>query len=291
MIQSMTGYGRAHREGESGGVTVEMKSVNNRFLKVSVRLPESWEPLGSAIENVVKEKASRGTVYVNVRKQGAFAGAKELIIHRAAIEECRRQLAEIEGGDEVTLGELLSLPGMVGVADEGAGGMDEVWKEVEAVVREALDEMIRMRRREGEHLKGVLLRETQGLREMVNGIRERAPEMVKSYRDRLTARVKELLEGSAASLSAPDLAREVAIFAERSDIREEIDRMDSHLAQLAALLEKDEPVGRPLEFLIQEMFREANTMGSKAADVELGTLVLDAKAAVDRLKEQVMNVE
>jgi uncharacterized protein (TIGR00255 family) len=191
----------------------------------------------------------------------------------------------------VTLAQLLSLPGMVGAADEAGAGMDEVGKDVEGVVREALDEMIRMRRREGEHLKGVLLRETRGLREMMDGIRRRAPDMVKSYRDRLAARVKELLEGSQANLAPSDLAREIAIFAERSDIREEIDRMDSHLAQLATLLEKDEPVGRPLEFLIQEMFREANTMSSKAADVELGSLVLDAKGAVDRLKEQVMNVE
>jgi uncharacterized protein (TIGR00255 family) len=291
MIQSMTGYGRAHREDASGGLTVEIRSVNNRFLKVSVRLPEAWDRLTPGIENVVKDKVSRGTVYVNLRKQGAFAGAKEFLINRAAVEECRRQLAQIEGGEEVTLAQLLLLPGMVGAADEAASGIDEIWKSVEGVVREALDEMMRMRRREGEHLKGVLLRETQALCQMMKGIRARAPEMVKSYRDRLAARVRELLQGSDVNLAESDLAREVAMFAERSDIREEIDRMDSHLAQVAGLLETDEPAGRQLEFLIQEMFRETNTMGSKAADVELASLVLDAKAAVDRLKEQVMNVE
>jgi uncharacterized protein (TIGR00255 family) len=291
MIQSMTGYGRAHREGDGGSLTVEMRSVNNRFLKVSVRGPEVWDRLTPGIENLVKEKVSRGSVFVNLRKQGTFAGTRQFLINREAVEECRRQLAEIEGGKEVPLAQLLLLPGMVGAADEADAGIDEVWKNVAGIVREALDEMIRMRRCEGEHLKGVLLRETEGLREMVNGIRKRAPEMVKSYRERLGARIRELLQDSEVNLSQADLAREIAIFAERSDIREEIDRMDSHLEQLAALLKGDEPVGRRLEFLVQEMFRETNTMSSKAADVELASLVLDAKAAVDRLKEQVMNVE
>jgi len=291
MIQSMTGYGRAHREQTSGRVTVEMRSVNHRFLKISVRGPEVWDRLTPAIENVVKEKVSRGSVYVNLRKQGTFAGVREFLVNREAVEECRRQLAQIEGGKEVPLAQLLLLPGMVGAADETEAELDEVWKNVEGIVREARDEMIRMRQNEGKHLREVLLRELQGLRKMVDEIGVRAPDMVKSYRERLSARVQELLQGSDVRFSQEDLTRELAIFAERSDIREEIDRMDSHLKQLRVLLDAEGPAGRRLEFLVQEMFRETNTMSSKAADVELASLILDAKAAVDRLKEQVMNVE
>jgi len=129
------------------------------------------------------------------------------------------------------------------------------------------------------------------LRKLVAQIRNGAPDMVSAYRDRLTSRVEELLRDVSVNVSETDLARELAVFAERSDIREEVDRMTSHLKQFETLLDADGPVGRRLEFLVQEMFRETNTMGSKVADVELARTVLDAKTEVDRLKEQVMNVE
>lgn len=291
MIRSMTGYGRAHLEGEGCAVTVEVRSGNHRFLKVSVRAPEVWERLARDIEGVVREKVARGSVLVNVRKLGTLAGAREFLVNRQAIEEYRRQLAEVEGGKEVRLAELLSLPGTVGTVDETDAELDEVWKSVSGLVNEALDAMVAMRRQEGEHLGEVLLDVAGKLGKLVEEICTGTPDMVAHYRDRLEGRINELLEGKGVSVAQADLARELAIFAERSDVREEVDRMASHLKQFAALLDGDAPVGRRLEFLVQEMLRETNTMGAKVADVELAKTVLDAKVEVDRLKEQVMNVE
>jgi uncharacterized protein (TIGR00255 family) len=148
-----------------------------------------------------------------------------------------------------------------------------------------------MRRREGEHLRDALLRIVERMQAQVAEIRTGAPDLVAHYRDRLLARIEELLRGSDVKVDESDLARELAVFAERSDIAEEIERLDSHFKQFVSLLDTDGSVGRKLEFLVQEMFREANTMGSKTADVDLARTVLDLKAEIDRLKEQVMNVE
>jgi len=287
----MTGYGRAHLEREGCAVTVEIRSGNHRFLKVSVHAPEVWERLTRDIEGLVRENVARGSVLVNVRKLGTLAGAREFLVNRQAIEEYRRQLAGVEGAQEVSLGELLSLPGTVGSVDETDAELDEVWKDVSGLVNQAVDAMTTMRRREGEHLREVLSGVVGKLGELVEEIRGGAADMVAHYRDRLETRVNELLEGKKLSVARTDLARELAIFAERSDIREELDRMVSHLKQFASLLDGDAPVGRRLEFLVQEMLRETNTMGAKVADVELAKTVLDAKVEVDRLKEQVMNVE
>lgn len=291
MILSMTGYGRVHYEGEDCAVTVEVRSVNGRFLKVSVRAPEVWERLIRDIEALVKGTVSRGSVFATVRKLGSFAGAREFLINRQAIEEYRRQLAEVEGGKEVTLAELLALPGTVGTADETDADLDEVWKTVSGLVRKALDEMIAMRTREGEHLREVFLAIVERLHQLLADVRRAAPEVVANYRTRLETRVRELLKGTEVTLSDDSFTRELAIFAERSDIREETDRMESHLKQFASLMDGDGPVGRRLEFLAQEMLRETNTMVSKVAEVALSKVVLDMKVEVDRLKEQVMNVE
>ena len=291
MILSMTGYGRAHLEGDGFALTVEIRSVNNRFLKVSTRMPEAWEQLAGAIEGVIKERVSRGSVTVTVRKAGSLAGTREFVVNREAVEEYRRQLASLEGGRDLPLAVILGLPGVVGAADESDAELDEVWRRIAATVRQACDALGEMRRREGEHLRGALLTITGAIRGLTAEIRRRAPDMVARYRDRLAARVKELLRDGDVNVSDADLARELAIYAERSDIREEIDRMESHLKQFETLMDSDKPAGRQLEFLVQEMFREMNTMGSKAADADLAQVVLDAKAEVDRLKEQVMNVE
>jgi uncharacterized protein (TIGR00255 family) len=254
-------------------------------------MPEAWEQLTGRIEGVVKERVSRGSVMVTVRKSGSFAGTREFVVSREAVEEYRRQLASIEGGNELPLSEILRLPGVVGTADESDAELGEVWGHIADTVRKASESLSEMRRREGENLRGALRTITTSIRALTDEIRRRAPEMVARYRDRLAARVKELLRDGGVKVSDADLARELAIYAERSDIREEIDRMESHLKQFDVLMDSDKPAGRQLEFLVQEMFREMNTMGSKSADAELAKVVLDAKAEVDRLKEQVMNVE
>lgn len=292
MILSMTGYGRAHTEGEGYALTIEMRSVNNRFVKVSTRMPDAWEQLTGKIETVVKEKISRGSVMVTIRKAGSLAGAREYVINKEAVEEYRRQIKDIgPWGMDIPLAEILKLPGVIGSADEGDSDLDAVWARIESTMRQAAEALLVMRAREGENLRAALKAVTSHLAELTAEVRRRAPDMVARYRDRLAARVKELLRDGDVAVSPSDLARELAIYAERSDIREEIDRMESHLKQFDALMDSDKPAGRQLEFLVQEMFREMNTMGSKCADADLAKVVLDGKAEVDRLKEQVMNVE
>ena len=291
MIRSMTGYGRAQRVSDDCSITVEMRSVNNRFLKMSVRSSDVWERLSSRVESLVKEQVFRGTLYVNMRKKGAANGSKNYRVNVEMIQEYRKQLGNLKGANEIGLKDLLLLPGAVSTSEEEEVELEEEWNNLSGLVAEALAELVEMRKREGEHLRTVLLEVVERLREFAAKIRADAPGMVKDYRDRLVARVGQLLDGTDVSVSDADLARELAVFAERSDILEELDRMDSHIKQFIGLLDTDGSVGRKLEFIVQEMFREANTMGSKVADVELAKVVLEAKTEVDRLKEQVLNVE
>ena len=287
----MTGYGRAHIEGEDFALTAEVRSVNNRFFKISVRLPELWQPLAPQVETLVKEELSRGSIQVRLHKRGVVGRSGEYVVNGKAIEEYRRQLAQVEGGNKITLAEILQLPGSVGAMDESESELEEDWKTLKGVIVEALKQLRQMRIREGENLREVLLGGVEKLRGMMSHLEEGIPAVIEDYRTRLRERIEELLGGSKVTVSDEDLARELAIYAERSDVREEIDRMHSHLAQFTELMEAEEPVGRRLEFIVQEMFRETNTMGSKIGDAGMGQVVLDAKCEVDRLKEQVMNVE
>ena len=291
MIRSMTGYGRAHTEGENFTLTTEVRSVNNRFLKMSVRLPELWQALAPKVEGLIKEQLTRGSVQVRLHKRGTVGGTGDFLVSRKAVEEYRRQLAEIDGGEKVTIAQILQLPGAVGEADESTDELEDDWKVLKGLISEALGQLGDMRTREGAHLGEVLLAGVENVRELTGELEKGIPSVVEDYRNRLRERVEELLRDSKIKVSDGDLARELAVYAERSDIREEIDRMHSHLKQFAEMMESDDPVGRRLEFIVQEMFREANTMGSKVGDVGLSQLVLDVKCEVDRLKEQVMNVE
>ncbi|MBN1553912.1 MAG: YicC family protein [Phycisphaerae bacterium] len=293
MLKSMTGFGTASGQVEGVEYSVEIRSVNNRYAKISLRLPESIQSLESRIEQAVRAKVSRGSVSLAVRMklpedQAAYR------VNAAALASYLDQLRilEIDANPmfRVDLSELLQLPGVCEpppleeIAQKTSEGLL-------ALIDLAIDGLIDMRRREGEALAADLLANAEKIQTELKGIAVRAGDVVKLYHEKLAARVEELTSRAKIHIDEETLAREVAIFAERSDIAEELSRLGTHVAEFRGLCETEESVGRKLDFMSQEMLREANTIASKGSDAEIARAVVDIKTAIDRIKEQAANVE
>ena len=290
MIRSMTGYGAAERLTETVRVAVEIRAVNNKFLKVTVRRPEGLGSAEAAIERQVRDRISRGTVTVNltIEPRGAAARAP---INTEVLAAYRRDLEGMAGGAAVTLEALLGLPGVIGSQEVRLTEIENLGAEVEAAVAEALRRLDAMRETEGQATARDMETTLVDLERGVAAIEPRGAEVVEAYRDRLRDRVAALLDGMEVPANDAMLVREVAFFAERSDVNEELSRLASHVSQFRALFEEAGPVGRKLEFLTQEMVREVNTLGSKSSDLDISRQVVDMKAKVDRLREQTQNIE
>lgn len=294
MIRSMTGFGVATAEARGRHYSVEVRSVNNRFFKAAVRVPPELLPLEAELESALGRRTQRGSVTLTVRLSLSDGAANEVNVDtaRTLVERLLHALPpEIASRTTVDLATLLTLPGVTGIdADRVAAEARPI---VLRLVDEAAERMLSMRAREGESLRGQLLLFAGCMRERLALVRDRAPEVVRQYQERLRQRMAALLAELGASVRGEDLVREVAIFAERSDIAEEIVRLDGHLDQLDRILSlaNGEPVGRTLDFLAQEMLREANTIASKSADGEIARLIVEIKTSIDRLKEQAANAE
>jgi len=293
MLQSMTGYGSASDRIEGVELTVEIRAVNNRFLKPTVRLPEHLSGLETEIEQLVRRKLSRGTVSVSVQMKVPDEQAAGNI-NTAALNHYIEQLRLI-GVDanpmlRIDLGAMLMLPGIVEppLLEELAGKLHEG---LTKLVLAALDALTSMRIEEGKAVRADLESHCAAITEMLGSVVRRAPDVVKDYHERLAARVEELTLAGNLKIDEESLAREVAVFAERCDIAEEVARLRGHVEQFSQALTADESVGRKLDFIAQEMLREANTIASKANDVEIVRTVVEIKTAIDRIKEQVQNVE
>lgn len=295
MIRSMTGFGGAAREESGRRFSVEIRSVNARYFKVQVRLPDELAALEADLERLLSHRLSRGSVSVTVKFSDRSADAAAAV-NVAAVARYIEQLMALPGAGDpafrIDAATLLTLPGAL---DEATGGdlLEEARPIIETLVIDAADEMIAMREREGEALHADLLSHVTEIGRNLAEVAERAPVVVELFQARLRQRMDSLLKESGVSARDEDLLREVAVFAERSDIAEEINRLGGHLVQFRDLLAADgsKPVGRTMDFLAQEMLREANTIGSKCLDVEVGRRIVEVKGAIDRLKEQVQNVE
>ena len=295
MIRSMTGYGAAEQVTETVRVAVEIRAVNNKFLKVTVRRPDGLGSAEAAIERQVRYRISRGTVTVNLTLEPRGAAARAPI-NTEVLAAYRRDLARLAaetggGGGEVPLEALLGLPGVFGSDEVRLTEIENLGAEVEAAVAEALRRLDAMRETEGQATARDMETTLVDLERGVAAIEPRASEVVEAYRDRLQERVSALLDGMEVPADDAMLVREVAFFAERSDVNEELSRLKSHVSQFRALFEEAGPVGRKLEFLTQEMVREVNTLGSKSSDLDISRQVVDMKAKVDRLREQTQNIE
>lgn len=293
MLMSMTGYGNARTETPDLSVAVEVRSVNNRYLKVLTRTPDFLSALEPEIEGAVRKRLSRGavTVMVHCRRLGRLARPpvnRELMAGYAA--ELREMADELNLDENLRVADLVGLPGVL-EEDEGAGDVAPMRGPVLETLSAAMDDFETFRRTEGEALEADLRKHVAVIREHLRVITDLAPTVVEEYRDRLLDRISVLLKSSPVELAAETLMTEVSVFAERSDVSEELARLDSHLGQFDDLLDVAEPSGRKLEFVAQEMLREANTTGSKSGHPEIGRRTVEIKAAIDRIKEQVQNCE
>jgi uncharacterized protein (TIGR00255 family) len=291
MIRSMTGFGAGRGSVNGEEVDVEVRSVNHKYCEVKVRLPRELGALEQEVIRAVKERLARGGVDVAVRRSQA-GGLVAPRVDVGLAESYARAFAEVQAR--------LGLPGSVTLADviaaEGVVRLDERPIDVEMVgealrraVAAALAHLVAMRAREGEALARDLATRLDELERLVARVAELAPQSVEQYRTRLAERVAELARGM--PVDAARLAQEVAIFADRTDVAEEITRLRSHLAQVRSLLAVTEPAGRKLDFLVQEMHREVNTIGSKSQNAEVASVVVALKAEIERMREQVQNVE
>lgn len=294
MILSMTGYGRAELDGDTFTLIAEIRSVNSRYLNIKQRLPEAMTPLEMRLNDLLRSRLSRGTISLTIKAQpvaGALAPPVAHDVLKGYLDEIAKVKEELNIGGDVSMDTLLSLPGVVlGPADAPVDA-EAVWPQVEQAVSQALAALIDMRGAEGRNTEAVLRELCEGIHAKLATISESAPLVVKRYQQRLNERVQTLLAGAGIELANEDLLKEVTMFAERSDIAEELARLQSHLQQFVEILESKKPAGRKLSFIAQEMHREANTIGAKASDVDIARDVLDVKTAIDRIREQVENIE
>ncbi|MBK9127318.1 MAG: YicC family protein [Phycisphaerales bacterium] len=293
MLHSMTGFGEARLEEGGLAYQVELRSVNNRYFKGTVYLPEDFGFLEAEVERWLRERLTRGSVTLRatVRAMGAQAAPK---INVPALRAYLGQLQAALGADQrptIDLAALLELPGVCEPSDLSDTARAHKQAILEKLTREALDRLVTMRAAEGQTIERDLREQCRRIRAALDVIRGRCELVVAEYRDRLLSRVQQLIAGSGIQLAEQDVLKEVSIYAERSDISEELTRLDAHLEQFSAATAGDEPPGRKLEFIAQEMLREANTMGSKTGDPEISRQIVEIKSAVDRIKEQVQNAE
>lgn len=298
MVRSMTGFGEASEQVEGVFYSVELRSLNNRFFKATIRLPELIAALEAELEAQLRRRLRRGSVTLTVTMHDAGAVAAHRIneaalsVYLKYLENLYRRFSQSGQASTIDLTALLALPGVLESADES-----EILRKARPVVTrlvdQAADKLLAMRAVEGQALAAELLRQRDVIASKLQSIRQRAPVVVEEYHQRLRQRVNELLRRAELAVNQVDLIREIAVFAERSDINEEISRLATHLEQMQQLLERGshEPIGRTLEFLAQEMLREANTLASKSNDALISRDVVEVKSAIDRIKEQAANIE
>lgn len=294
MLLSMTGFGEARAMVEGLHLSAEMRSVNNRHFKLTFRSPDLLARMEADIERILRETISRGTVslFLRVDRNAETTAAR---LNSAVLQGYWDQIVNVSrdcGAPEPTsITSLLSLPGVIEDGRWSDGDLAKIVPAVEQLVRTTLDHFQRFRVQEGAAMAADLQKQLTVIVGEVNRIAVLAPQVVSEYRDRLFLRVQEVLQKADVALTPGDLLREVALFTDRSDISEEIVRLRSHIEQFQQLLKSSTSQGRKLEFLCQELFREANTIGSKSNHVGVAHAAVEIKTAIERMREVVQNVE
>ena len=292
MIKSMTGFGCGEISNEKVKINVEMKSVNHRYCEIVLRMPRSLNVLEERIKKVIQKKIARGRVEVYIKME--LCGENRALVRAdgelaasyiKALNELNRKL-QLPG--EFKVSKLLQLPGVFNL-EEPEEDVEGWWPFLETTLNNALDGLMEMRIKEGKQLSDDVMARAGRISEMVVQIEQRSPVVVEEYRERLKQRLKDILEQGI--VDPARLEGEVIIFAERSNIAEEIVRLDSHLAQLAGCLNSDASVGRKMDFLLQEMNREINTIASKASDLTINRLAVEVKSELEKIREQIQNME
>jgi uncharacterized protein (TIGR00255 family) len=293
MIISMTGFGDAAAERDGVHYAVEIRSLNNRYFKSVIKLPDNVSGLEPELETILRANLGRGSItyILKMRLDSADAAYH---INTQALKSYLEQLQSVKGIDRLVTIDLASLVQLPGVCQEPRDDTDEIARHgpsVRDLTSKAIEKLNGMRAREGKSLFDELMRHTQVISANLAEIEKRAPAVVEDYHRRLSQRVNQLLSKAELKVSEPDLIKEVAVFAERADVAEEIQRLGHHLKSFEEACRKDEHAGRKLDFITQEMLREANTIASKANDAAIARHIVEIKGAIDRVKEQVQNVE
>jgi len=291
MILSMTGYGEVQHSDNSVSYVLELRSLNSRYFKVSIKLPEHLSIFESEVEKLLRAKLSRGSVFYHLRVRDTSAEAAQEINQAALKSYLDQILAVADGNTQIDLASLLELPGVCQPPALSETQRNHQWSVIEQITERALDHMIDMRRAEGRSLCNDLISQCTQIREHLVEVAQRAPTVLQEFNAKLVQRANALIAEAKLELKLDDVRREVAIYAERCDINEEIARLGSHLDQFEQLCQTGERAGRKLDFLAQELLREANTIASKSNDSTIAQHIVEIKGSIDRLKEQVQNVE
>jgi len=291
VLLSMTGFGEARRQDDRWTITVELRTVNNRHLKLNAKISDPYGALESDLERLVRETIRRGTVQASLRVERPKR-AEDYRLNRVALASYKEQMQEITGrGVTIDMAALLSLPGVVEERRAATENPHEDWPALAEVVAEALGKLQGTRLEEGRAMGQELLTLGRAIADRLEGIAARGPDVVAAYGKRITDRVQALVQAQGVSVEPEHLIREVAIFAERADIAEEVVRLRAHLHQYEEVIGEPESAGRKLEFVVQEMGREVNTIGSKANDVEISRGVVEIKGVLEKIRELIQNVE
>ena len=293
MIVSMTGFGDATAERNGTHYAVEIRSLNNRFYKPVIKLPESLGGLEPELESMLREKLGRGSITFSLKMRSDSAEAA-YHLNVPALQTYLQQLQQVKGLTELVRIDLAGLVALPGVCQEPRDESDEIEKHgpvIRDLTAKAIDKLSAMRKKEGEVLFVDLLKQLTHMRSNLKEIATLAPGVVEDYHRRLRERVNKLLAQAEVQVSQVDLIKEVAVFAERADIAEEITRLTAHLNSFEQSCRETEHGGRKLDFIAQEMLREANTIAAKANDAEIAKRIVEIKGAIDRVKEQVQNIE
>ena len=290
-MRSMTGYGRGEVSSNGSKFSVELNSVNRKQNDVLVSLPRELSELEARVRDVVNTEVSRGRLNVVVAHHAtpsASTPALDRALAKTYYDSMIALQKELGATGEISIETVLRAPGVLRMPEEQIV-VEDAWPHLETALKTALREMVKMREREGKHLAKDLIKRLKTLRESVRKIRSLQPNVVKRYRQNLHERVQKA--GLEVSFEDDRLLKEVVVFSDKCDITEELTRLDSHFAQFAHSLRKNEPVGRTLEFMSQEIAREFNTIGAKANDVEISQLVVTCKAELEKIREQLSNIE
>ena len=293
MIRSMTSFGwSSSEEGKKRFFTVEMKSVNSRYLDVNIRMPKSLISLEEEIRKMINNSLSRGKVdvFVNLKTYNEGNGVPKVDINLAqGYLQCLKEIEEKLGvKNDISVMQIARLPEVITVVEE-EDKTEEIWQEIRPLIEESLNMMISMREAEGNKLKEDILSKITTVEELVSKVEEFADDIPKAFKVKLEERLKELLGN--VDIDENRVAMEVCMFADKSTVDEEIIRLRSHINQVRETLKLNEPVGRKLDFIVQEMNRETNTKGSKSSDIKMTNIVIDIKNILEKIREQVQNIE
>mgnify|MGYP001827472092 FL=1 len=288
MIRSMTAFARQQGHGEYGELTWEVRSVNHRFLETTVRLPEELRAIEPVVRERVTARLGRGKVECNLRLKTAGAVGAEMRINERLVDQllaaADKMAHRLHSSHQLSIMDVLRWPG---VMEPGEQDFTPVQEAALAMLEQTLDVLVESRQREGTRLAELIGQRVEGMREQVEAARTRMPVVIDAVRERLRTRLAEVAE----NLDQERLEQEMALLAQRLDVDEEMDRLRTHLDEVSRVLEQDEPVGRRLDFLMQELNREANTLGSKSADSDTTAVSVEMKVLIEQMREQVQNIE